>query len=211
MRRLTLLVPFVLVALLAGCGSSSSSSSSAAPTSSSAAAPSGSTAGGVTLTETEFKITPSSPTAGQGGQDHDHGEEQRQDHPRAGGRRHPRAWSRQARLRPAPPRRSRSTRARPASTPSSARSTGTGKLGMQGAMVVGSGASASGSSGSAAPVATTSTSGGGGGAAPAIDPAPAERQCPGGVPPCGPCRWRSSATRWRSRRSAGTCTGRSRA
>jgi uncharacterized cupredoxin-like copper-binding protein len=73
MRRLTLLVPIALVSLLAGCGSSSSSSSSSiatpapATSSSSAAASSGSTGGSLTLTETEFKITPASPTVAKSG------------------------------------------------------------------------------------------------------------------------------------------------
>jgi uncharacterized cupredoxin-like copper-binding protein len=73
MRRLTLLFPFVLVALLAGCGSSSSSSSSSvaspAPATSSPSAPasSGSAGGAVKLTETEFKITPANATASKAG------------------------------------------------------------------------------------------------------------------------------------------------
>ena len=60
MKRLALLTPLVLAAVIAGCGSSSSSSSSAATSTSStvsaAAAPS--SGGGLTLDESEFKIDP---------------------------------------------------------------------------------------------------------------------------------------------------------
>jgi uncharacterized cupredoxin-like copper-binding protein len=71
MRRLALLAPFAVSALLAGCGSSSSSSSTAAAssgssstTTSTAAASGGSQ---LTLSETEFKITPASPTVAHTG------------------------------------------------------------------------------------------------------------------------------------------------
>lgn len=70
MKRITLIAPFVVAAVIAGCGSSSSSSSSASSGSSTAAAASttssaapaasgGATA--LTLSESEFKITPASP------------------------------------------------------------------------------------------------------------------------------------------------------
>ena len=62
MRRISLLAPFAVAALIAGCGSSSSSSSSATTSTSSAAAAPASGAGGqVSLSETEFKITPDGP------------------------------------------------------------------------------------------------------------------------------------------------------
>jgi uncharacterized cupredoxin-like copper-binding protein len=63
MRRIALLAPLAIAAVIAGCGSSSSSSSTAAPASTSssgsAAASSGGGGGGqLTLSESEFKITP---------------------------------------------------------------------------------------------------------------------------------------------------------
>ncbi len=68
MKRLAAIAPFLIAAVLAGCGSSSSSSStsSAAASSSTAAAASSTTAapsggGGLTLNESEFKITPAGP------------------------------------------------------------------------------------------------------------------------------------------------------
>jgi uncharacterized cupredoxin-like copper-binding protein len=68
-RRLAVLAPFAVAAVLAGCGSSSSSSS--APASSTNAAASGaqssSGAGALTLSETEFKITPATPTVAKTG------------------------------------------------------------------------------------------------------------------------------------------------
>ncbi len=77
MSRLAIFAPFAVAAVLAGCGSSSSSSSapanSSAPASStgstSSAAPASSSAGGsqLTLSETEFKITPASPTVAHTG------------------------------------------------------------------------------------------------------------------------------------------------
>ena len=69
MKRLAVLAPFVVAAVVAGCGSSSSSSSTssaaassgtASATSSAAAAPAGG-GGGLTLNESEFKITPAGP------------------------------------------------------------------------------------------------------------------------------------------------------
>ena len=64
MKRLAALAPFVIAAVVAGCGSSSSSSSASSSTvsaaSSAAAAPSGG-GGGLTLNESEFKITPAGP------------------------------------------------------------------------------------------------------------------------------------------------------
>ena len=70
MRRVAQLAPFAVAALLAGCGSSSSSSSSSAPaSSSSSAAPAASGGGGnaLTLSESEFKITPANPTVAKTG------------------------------------------------------------------------------------------------------------------------------------------------
>jgi uncharacterized cupredoxin-like copper-binding protein len=70
MRRVAQLAPFAVAALLVGCGSSSSSSttSSSAPASSSSAAPAASGGGNtLTLDETEFKITPASPTVAKTG------------------------------------------------------------------------------------------------------------------------------------------------
>ena len=75
MTRFAILAPLALAAVVAGCGSSSSSSSgasnvSAASTSTSApaAAPSSSTGGGqLTLSETEFKITPANPSVAHTG------------------------------------------------------------------------------------------------------------------------------------------------
>jgi uncharacterized cupredoxin-like copper-binding protein len=70
MLRISLLAPFAVAALIAGCGSSSSTSSSV--TSSSAAAAtstsSATSAGGnVSLVETEFKITPATPAVSKTG------------------------------------------------------------------------------------------------------------------------------------------------
>jgi uncharacterized cupredoxin-like copper-binding protein len=74
MLRISLLAPFAVAALIAGCGSSSTTTSSGAAASSSAAATgtsSSSTAagagGGVSLSETEFKITPATPAVGKTG------------------------------------------------------------------------------------------------------------------------------------------------
>lgn len=72
MRRFAMLAPFAATALIAGCGSSSSSSttttSSSSPSSSSGSATAvasgssgGSRGGGVSLSETEFRITPADP------------------------------------------------------------------------------------------------------------------------------------------------------
>jgi uncharacterized cupredoxin-like copper-binding protein len=63
MRRLAVFAPFVAAALLAGCGQASSTSSSSAP----AAASPSSSGTQVSLTESEFKITPASPTVAQAG------------------------------------------------------------------------------------------------------------------------------------------------
>jgi uncharacterized cupredoxin-like copper-binding protein len=73
MLRVSLLAPFAVAALIAGCGSSSTTTSSGAAASSSAAATgtSSSTAagagGGVSLSETEFKITPATPAVAKTG------------------------------------------------------------------------------------------------------------------------------------------------
>jgi uncharacterized cupredoxin-like copper-binding protein len=77
MLRISLLAPFLVAALIAGCGSSSSSSTSstasAAPTSSTAATSSSAAAGAsgsgqdVSLSETEFKITPAGPAVAKTG------------------------------------------------------------------------------------------------------------------------------------------------
>lgn len=72
MKRLTLLAPFVVAAVIAGCGGSSSSSSSAAAANSSttaaaAAAPSGG-GGALTLSESEFKIDPATPKVAKPGE-----------------------------------------------------------------------------------------------------------------------------------------------
>src|ERR1035437_7652678 len=62
MRRISLLAPFAVAALIAGCGSSSSSSwGPTTSTSSAAAAPASGAGGQVSLSETEFKITPDGP------------------------------------------------------------------------------------------------------------------------------------------------------
>ena len=67
MLRISLLAPFAVAVLIAGCGSSSSTSSAApssaaaAKTTSSAAAPASGAGGHVSLSETEFKITPAGP------------------------------------------------------------------------------------------------------------------------------------------------------
>ncbi len=73
-RRLATLIPFAAALAIAGCGSSSSSSSSPPASSSNGAVPSGGSAGGssgggrtVTLSETEFKITPAAPTVADTG------------------------------------------------------------------------------------------------------------------------------------------------
>ena len=74
MKRLAVLAPFVIAAVIAGCGSSSSSSSSATSSSgtvsgasSAAAAPSGGSAG-LTLDESEFKIDPANPKVAKTGE-----------------------------------------------------------------------------------------------------------------------------------------------
>jgi uncharacterized cupredoxin-like copper-binding protein len=71
MRRLALFAPFAAAALLAGCGSSSSSTSSTPSGSTGAATPvargSGGGSGGVSLSETEFKITPADPKVSKTG------------------------------------------------------------------------------------------------------------------------------------------------
>jgi uncharacterized cupredoxin-like copper-binding protein len=72
MRRLAMFAPFAAAAVLAGCGSSGSSSSSSSPSGSSGSNGSGtavsaSGAGGVSLSETEFKITPASPKVSKTG------------------------------------------------------------------------------------------------------------------------------------------------
>lgn len=67
MRRLAIIVPFALAAVIAGCGSSGGGSSAASA--SNAAAGSGSSASGgqLTLSETEFKITPANATVAKAG------------------------------------------------------------------------------------------------------------------------------------------------
>ncbi len=75
MRRLAMFAPFAAAALLAGCGSSSSSTSSTPSSSSGSATPvasgsgggSGGKSGGVSLSETEFKITPADPKVSKTG------------------------------------------------------------------------------------------------------------------------------------------------
>jgi uncharacterized cupredoxin-like copper-binding protein len=76
MLRISLLTPFAVAALIAGCGSSSSTStsstaSSSAPattsTSSTASAPASGAGGQLSLSETEFKITPASPAVAKTG------------------------------------------------------------------------------------------------------------------------------------------------
>jgi uncharacterized cupredoxin-like copper-binding protein len=168
MRRLTLLVPFAMVSVLAGCGSSSSSSSSAAPASapatstSSAAAPSGSTGGGVTLTETEFKITPSSPTVAKAGKITITVKN-------SGKVTHALAVQTPSGVVKTSPIAPGATATLTVDVSKAGKYTffcpidGHRNLGMQGTLVVGSGASASGSSGSAKPASTTSSGGGGGG------------------------------------------------
>jgi plastocyanin len=67
-RRLAALTPFLLAAVIVGCGSSSSNGTSASA--SNAAASSGgsaSGAGAITLSESEFKITPVTPTVSDNG------------------------------------------------------------------------------------------------------------------------------------------------
>jgi len=63
-RRLAALAPFLVAAVVAGCGSSSSSNTSAPASSNAAASSGGSSSGGnaITLSESEFKITPATPT-----------------------------------------------------------------------------------------------------------------------------------------------------
>lgn len=68
MKGLTLIAPVLLAAAIGGCGSSSSSTSSTASSSSTASAavaPAG--AGGLTLSESEFKIVPSNPKVAKAG------------------------------------------------------------------------------------------------------------------------------------------------
>ncbi len=69
MKRLTLIAPVVVAAVIAGCGSSSSSSSAtkSSSTVAAAAAPSGGSTG-LTLSESEFKIDPSTPKVGKPGE-----------------------------------------------------------------------------------------------------------------------------------------------
>jgi uncharacterized cupredoxin-like copper-binding protein len=74
MRRFAQIAPFIVAALVAGCGSSSSSSSSKPASTSSSVASSSSTkqatAGAssqLTLSETEFKILPASPVVAHPG------------------------------------------------------------------------------------------------------------------------------------------------
>ena len=66
LSRLAIAAPFLAAALIAGCGSASSSSSSSS--SSTTAAATGGAAGAVSLTETEFKLTPASPSIAKTGQ-----------------------------------------------------------------------------------------------------------------------------------------------
>jgi uncharacterized cupredoxin-like copper-binding protein len=67
-RRLAVLAPFAVAAVLAGCGSSSSNSSAPASSSNAAASTGAAGAGGgVSLSETEFKITPATPTVAKTG------------------------------------------------------------------------------------------------------------------------------------------------
>jgi uncharacterized cupredoxin-like copper-binding protein len=71
MKRLAQLAPLAVAVLLAGCGSSSSSSSTAAPAaaagSSSTPASTSSGGGQVSLSETQFKIAPASPSVASTG------------------------------------------------------------------------------------------------------------------------------------------------
>jgi uncharacterized cupredoxin-like copper-binding protein len=70
MRRFAIFAPFLAAAVVAGCGSSGSSSSSAPASSGSSGggtAVSASGSGGVSLSETEFKITPASPQVSKTG------------------------------------------------------------------------------------------------------------------------------------------------
>ncbi len=71
MRRLAMFAPFAAAALLAGCGSSGRSGTttgSNSPSSSSGSAtPVASASGGVSLSETEFKITPATAKASKTG------------------------------------------------------------------------------------------------------------------------------------------------
>lgn len=166
MRRLTLLVPIALVSLLAGCGSSSSSSSSSAPatssSSSSAAAPSGGTGGKLTLSETEFKIAPASPTVAKTGKITITVKN-------SGAITHALAVQTPSGLVKTGPIAAGATATLTVNAAKAGKYTfycpiGNHRmLGMQGTLVVGSGASASSSSGSATPASTGSSSGGGGG------------------------------------------------
>lgn len=169
MRRLTLLVPIALVSLLAGCGSSSSSSSSSAPatssssSSSSAAAPSGGTGGKLTLSETEFKIAPASPTVAKTGKITITVKN-------SGAITHALAVQTPSGLVKTGPIAAGATATLTVNAAKAGKYTfycpiGNHRmLGMQGTLVVGSGASASsGSTGSATPASTGSSSGGGGG------------------------------------------------
>jgi uncharacterized cupredoxin-like copper-binding protein len=70
MKRLAVLAPFVIAAVIAGCGSSSSATSASSTVSgagSAAAAPSGGSAG-LTLDESEFKIDPANPKVAKTGE-----------------------------------------------------------------------------------------------------------------------------------------------
>jgi uncharacterized cupredoxin-like copper-binding protein len=71
MKRLAMFAPFAAAALLAGCGASGSSgtttSSNSPSSSSSSATPVASASGGVSLSETEFKIIPASAKASKTG------------------------------------------------------------------------------------------------------------------------------------------------
>jgi plastocyanin len=166
MRRLTLLVPIALVSLLAGCGSSSSSSSSSAPatssSSSSAAAPSGGTGGKLTLSETEFKIAPASPAVAKTGKIMITVKN-------SGAITHALAVQTPTGLVKTGPIAAGATATLTVNAAKAGKYTfycpiGNHRmLGMQGTLVVGSGASASSSSGSATPASTSSSSGGGGG------------------------------------------------
>jgi plastocyanin len=62
MRHLTIIVPFVVAAVVAGCGSSSSGGGSV-----DTAAGASSGGGQLTLSESEFKITPAAPTVASTG------------------------------------------------------------------------------------------------------------------------------------------------
>jgi uncharacterized cupredoxin-like copper-binding protein len=66
-RRLALLAPFALAAVLAGCGSSSSSGETSSNAAAAAPQASSGAASSLTLSETEFKITPVAPTVSKTG------------------------------------------------------------------------------------------------------------------------------------------------